>query len=130
MQRHLVLSSESEFGRIISGEVQYLIRFFKKRQGFLGSIKSGDLVFLKVKKEILGQFLIGKLILIEKIGEEDFPLIKTIKGLGNNLHEDFLRKAVDKNTIALIVQIDKLEQLITSPIDVPIVRKDWVILEG
>lgn len=129
MQRHLVLSTDSEFKKIISGETSYILRFFRKRQEFLSQVKSGDLVFLKVKKEILGQFLIGKLVLIEKIEDEDFSFIKNLKGLENNLHEDSYKKAADKNSIALIIQIEKLEQLITSPIDVPIVRKDWVILE-
>ena len=129
MQRHLVLTTDSEFRAIISGKIQCIIRFFKKRQEFLGRVKSGDLVFLKVKKEILGQFLIGKMVLVEKIGDEDFSFIKNLKGLENNLHEDSFKKSVDRNSIVLIAQIDKLEQLITSPIDVPQVRKDWVILE-
>lgn len=129
MQRHLVLSTKEEFERIVSGEIKYLIRFFKKRQEFLNQVKSGDLVFLKVNKEIRGQFLIKKLILGENLGDWDKVWIENIEGLITNFHKEFLDKNLAENSAIIIAQIDKLEQLITSPIELPIIRKEWAILE-
>ncbi len=129
MKKHLVLSSKDEFKEVISGERRFLIRFFRKRQEFLSQVKSGDLVFLKVGREILGQFITGKVIIVEKIEVEDLGWIKEIHGIENILENVDFEETVEKNELVLIVEIIKFEQLITSPIEVPIVRKDWVILE-
>lgn len=128
MQRHLVLSTKEEFEKIISGEIKYLIRFFKKRQEFLNQVKSGDLVFLKIKKEILGQFIVGKVVFVEKFEKKDLGWIKKIEGVDNILENRNTGEELGNNSVVLIVQIQKVEQLITSPIDMPIVRKEWVIL--
>lgn len=129
MKKHLVLSFKSEFERIVVGETKYLLRFFKKRRDFLKELQSGDLVFLKVGKEILGQFIIGKVIVVENFQEEDLDWIRKIIGEGDVLEKVNSGNFLHKNSIALIVKIEKIEQLITSPIEIPIVRKDWVILE-
>lgn len=95
----------------------------------MGEVKGGDLVFLKVGKEILGQFIIGKVIFIENFKKEDFKWITKIEGIQNILEKRDYEKDLERISIVLIIQTNKIEQLITSPIEVPIVRKDWIILE-
>lgn len=128
MQRHLVLISDVEFRDILSGESNYLIRFFKKKPDFIGEISRGDLVyFKKAKGEILGEFSVGKVVIVENLGGEDFKIVKEFT---NDFKEEDFKKKTGENTTMVIVRIEKLEQFITSPIDVPArVRKEWTVLE-
>jgi hypothetical protein len=139
MNRHLILISGSEAEEILSGKAELLIRFFKKRPDFLRELASGDLIyFRKNKGEVLGQFFIGKLIIVEKIEFGDWNWIDKVlnneSGIMNYGKELFEEKAdqselkLSTKKILLVVQIEKLEQFITSPIDTPKNRKEWVVL--
>lgn len=123
MQRHLVLISDFELKNIISGSQQYLVRFFKKRPDFLGQVGTGDLVYFRKKgDEALGQFVIGKLTVMEGADNSDWELLKNRFGF---------EKRLDMNNVILIVQITKLEQFIASPLEMPYnLRRDWLVLEN
>jgi len=127
MQRHLVLISDLEFEKILTGTERYLLRFFKKKQEFINRLNVGDIVFFKIKRgEVLGQFNVGKIVLIEKLDDGDF---KILKEFSVNLTKGEFEKKLQENNIVLVVQIDNLEQFITSPVDVPPrSRKEWVVL--
>lgn len=127
MHKHLVLTTKSEFEEIISGREIYLVRFFKKGFEFLNQLSSDDLVFLKKGKEVLGQFNVGRIIMIDGLETGDWGIFKEFLAVMGE--RDFAKK-VDENRVMVIVQIEKLEQFITSPIDMPKGRKEWVILEN
>lgn len=78
----------------------------------------------------MGQFLIGKLVIIESLEEEDWRMIEGfVKKAGKNLNEVTFKTLLASKNILLIVQIVNLEQFITSPIEMPKNRKDWVAFE-
>lgn len=130
MSKHLVLINDSELANIISGKAGYLVKFFKKRTETLGKIASGDLIYFKKKQgEILGQFEIGKLITIEKLDVGDWKLIQEVGGGMLDLRKEVFSKKLEENNILLIIQIIKLEQFITSPIEAPRGRKEWMVLD-
>jgi len=132
--KHLVLVSDPELQNIISGKQEYLLRFFKKRPDFLGEIASGDLVYFR-KKEVLGQFEIGGLMIAEKwemsessrfaLGSELWDLRYEKWGMT----KEIFKEKIEENRILVIMQVNKLEQFITSPIETPRGRKEWVVLE-
>jgi hypothetical protein len=126
MQRHLVLTTDDEFQEIISGRMTYLVRFFKKKFEFLFELSSDDLVFLKKGKEVLGQFNVGKIIMIEELEIKDLRIVNQfVMGMSE---EDFVKR-LDENRVMVIVQIEKLEQFITSPVDLPKSKKEWIVLD-
>ena len=128
MNRHLVLISDTEFKEFLSGEANYLVRFFKKKMDFLEKLSVGDLVyFKKMKGEVLGQFNVGKVVLVENLEVRDFQVLRQFsKGISREVFD----KKLDENNTMVIVGIEKLEQFITSPIDVPTrLRKEWSVLE-
>lgn len=126
MQKHLVLTTDLEFEEIISGRMTYLVRFFKKRFEFLNQLTSDDLVFLKKGKEVLGQFNVGKIVLIENFDESDF---KVLQEFSRGFSMEVFKKMALENGVMVIVQIEKLEQFITSPVDLPKSKKEWIVLD-
>ena len=119
----MVLVSESELKGIFLGQ-EYLVKFFRKRTEELNRIMVGDLVYFKKSRgEILGQFEIGKLIIVQSINLEDKRILESL-----DIKDDY-KLDFEKNQVLLIVQISKLEQLIASPIEIPKGRKEWVVLE-
>lgn len=122
MTRYLVLTTEEEFKDIISGENKYLMMFFKKRVDSGGKLAVGDVIFLKKNKEVVGQFEVGRLIFIENLEFGVWNLVREIVGMKKEVFEEKARE----NSILVAVRIDKLEQLITSPIEIPKGRKEWV----
>jgi len=131
MKKHLVLISASEAEEILSGKSEYLLRFFRKRPDFFKVLASGDLIYFRKKgSEVLGQFLVGKLLVVEGIGKGDWEWIeKVISDQWKGKREEFIEKANENSTL-VIIQIEELEQFITSPIDVPKnSRKEWIVLD-
>ena len=127
MNRHLVLTTSLEFENIISGKQSFLIRFFKKRFEYLQSLKRGDLIYLRKKGgEIIAQFNAGKLVFTDPVQPQDYKLLKIFSG---DFSKEFFEEKLRENTIMVIIRIEKLEQFITSPIDVPNSKKDWVIID-
>ena len=130
--KHLVIFSDLQIGQLLNGQLKTDLRFFKKKSDALGKIHSGDLVFFrKARGEILGQFEIGKLIVIEKMEKGDWGFIK---GIGEKFGFDLKREEFEEIEVAdktlLIIQITKVEQFITPPIEIDKRgKKEWVVLE-
>ncbi len=127
MTKHLILITDFEYTEIISGKTEFIVRFFKKGVEIVKEIESGDIVYFRRKNgEVLGQFEIGKLILAEKFGTEDIKIFtQFIKGL----KQDNFKEMMDQKNAMIIIQIENLEQFITSPIDQPRSKKKWVVIK-
>lgn len=117
MKKYLVIVKDLELQGILSGSQQFLIRGFKKRPEFLGLVAVGDLVYFRLSKgEVLGQFVVGGVALIE----------------GVEMIEKYAEGSVqyaENMNVLLVVKVEKLEQFIASPIEVPKSRKEWVVLD-
>ena len=93
----------------------------------MSRLQKGDLIYLRKRQgEVLGQFNVGKVILIEGVENNDF---KVLKDYLKDLTKGFFEEKVYQNSIIIVVQIEKLEQFITSPINTPKSRKEWIVLE-
>lgn len=128
--RHVVVFSSGQIKDLLSGKLKFDLRFFKKRPHFLNSLSIGDIIFFRKKRgEIIGQFEAGKLIIIERIENRDWKIVKEAGGdeIGL-LEQEFAEKVLENNTL-LIIQINNLEQLITSPIEIDKrSRKEWIVV--
>lgn len=131
MNKHIILVSETESKDLILGTAGYLFRFHKRKPEFLDKLTSGNLIFFKGKKgDILGQFEVGKIIIIERVENRDWKIVEAIgeKELGVG-EEQFIEK-IRENSYLVIIQINKLEQLITSPVEIDKrSKKEWIVLE-
>lgn len=125
--RHLVRVSDFEVENIISGKDKFLIRFFKKRVEFMGNLAVGDLVYLRRGNKVLGQFVTGKIVFIEGI-DETFKL--EIESFKLYFSQDEYRDLLVKNRFLLVLQINKVEKFITSPVEIPDSRKEWIVLDN
>ncbi|MBI2593874.1 hypothetical protein HYW44_04505 [Candidatus Daviesbacteria bacterium] len=132
MVRHILTLSVSETDEIISGTKQFIFKFFKKRPVFLSNVNSGDLVYFKINKgEVLGQFEIGKLIVAQKLEAGDWNWIKEIgKPAEFGLTKSEFEEKANMDKTLVIVQIIKLEQFITPPIEIDKrSKKEWIVLD-
>lgn len=129
--KHLVIFPDMQIGQLLNGQLKMDSRFFKKKSNILGKIHSGDLVFFrKAKGEVLGQFEIGKLITIEKLEKGDWGFIKKVgEGWGFSIKQKDFEEMELKDITLLIIQITKVEQFITPPIEIDKRgKKEWVVL--
>lgn len=125
--RHLVSFNDSKIQKILKGELGFDLRFFKEKPEFLRQLSVGDKVFLRKASEVLAQFEVGKVVVIENAESQDFEIVKNFI---KHLNRVEFEKSLSKNSIIMLIQIDKLEQLITSPIEVPYnLRKEWLVLD-
>lgn len=127
MNRHRVLISEAEINGLISGKSIFLVRFYKKRPDFLFKLETGDLVYFRKKgSEILGQFEVSNLTICEKLKSTDWEMDGPISKIADTIQ--LPEKTDDYNTL-VILQINKLEQFITSPIKInKRDLRDWVVI--
>ncbi len=128
--RHAVSFSSEQIKDLLSGKLKFDIRFYKKRPEFFKSLSVGDIIFFRKKRgEIIGQFEAGKLILVERLEAGDWSWIKEAGGGKWGIDEKEFEELVNMNSIMLIIQIKNLEQLITSPLELPKgSRKEWIIV--
>lgn len=128
MSRHIATVTESEYGQLVSGTRNYLLKSFKKKPEFLEKLLSGDTVFFKKPKgDITGQFEVQKIIIIENPGSEDWDWIKRFEK--DLTREEYLEFILSFRYL-LLLKIDKLEQLITSPVETnKRSKKEWEVLE-
>lgn len=128
---HVATFSEEQIRNLLSGSLKIDFRFFSRKSDVLNKIHSGDLVFFKSRGEVLGQFEIGKLIIVEELEEADWNWIKEIgKPLNFGLTKPEFEEKVDMRKILMIVQIIKVEQFITPPIEIDKrSKKEWIILD-
>lgn len=146
--KHIVSFTDVKIQKLFSGRLNYDLRFFIKKPEFLSKLSVGDIVYFRKKQgEVLGQFSVEKLIIVENFEVRDWNWIKEINnfvipGLTRNpeqnkpgsqikfgmTQQDFEKFAYE-NSILIIIQIDKLEQFITSPIEIDKrSKKEWIVL--
>lgn len=130
MATHIVSLADAEAESLITGFKLYILKFFKKRPDFFNKLKIGDLVYFKKSKgDVLGQFEIKKLVISENINIEDWVWIKEIAEGKLGVNEKEFIDNIDTNKVILIIQINKLEQFITPPIEIDKkIKKEWVVL--
>lgn len=129
--KHLGIFTDQQIQKLFKGQLKYDFRFFSRKSDVLNKIHSGDLVFFKSRGEILGQFEIGKLIIVEELEAADWNWIKEIGKPGESglTQAEFEEKAGMDVTL-MIIQITKLEQFITSPIEIDKrSKREWIVLD-
>lgn len=128
--KHVVVFSAGDVEKLLNGELKFDLRFFKKKPGFLKELNVGDTIyFRKSRREILGEFEVGKLIIIEKPEMGDWGWIKEVGGGRWEVGEEIFKAKAQEHSVFLIIQIKKLEQLITSPVEMyKRSRKEWIVL--
>lgn len=130
--KHIVVFTQQQIEKLSNGQLKYDIRFYKKIPKFLKKLHAGDLIFFrKSRREVLGQFEIGKLIVVEKLERGDWNWIKEIGKLSKSglTKAEFEEKAGIEKTL-LVIQITKLEQFITPPIEIDKrSKKVWIVLD-
>src|SRR3989344_2729164 len=109
--KHVVSFKDFQVQKLLAVELQFDVRFYKKRPEFLNRLNISDIIFFrKYRKEVVGQFQVRKLVIIESLDTED---VKVLKSLG--IEENF-ENQLKENSVMVVIQIENLEQLITSPI--------------
>lgn len=134
MKKHLAIFTKDAIERIFAGLKTVEIRFSQKRIPPFGIANIGDLVYIKPPgQEIVGQFLIKKVISFEGLGKEEWQMFKQNYGqklsFGSQtkMQEFFEKRKLAK--FATLIFMDQVEQFITSPIKIK--KSDlrgWMIL--
>lgn len=135
MSKHIAIFSGNVISQIFSGKKTIESRFSQKRIAPFGVINVGDLVYIKPSGgDIVGQFLVKKVISIEGLEGSDWELIQKNYGkkisLGSDLENENFFKKHKSAKFATIIFISNVEQFITSPIK--FTKKDlrgWVVLK-
>lgn len=107
--------------QILSGEIQVELRHSNNKLSPFLEIESGDIVYIKPPgEEIIGQFLVKKVIFTDNLDDKDLELFK----------KNYTLEPIKKNyKFVTIIFIDQVEQFITSPIKFNKRNsKNWVIL--
>ncbi len=133
--KHIAILSDSAIKQIFSGKKTIETRFSQKRIIPYGTVNIGDLVYLKPPgKDLVGQFIVKKVIYIEGLEASDWDNIKKAYGkkltLGSLEQDDKFFKIHENAKFATIIFISNVEQFIVSPIK--FTKKDlrgWVILK-
>lgn len=135
MKKHLAIFSPEVIVQIFSGEKTIETRFSKRKIAPFGVVQIGDLVYIKPSgKDIVGQFMVKKVISFEGLDSNDWQVIIEKYGrqivLGSKEDQAQFLKSKQDAKYGTLIFIDKIEQFITSPIK--ITKKDqrgWVVLE-
>lgn len=127
--KHVVVFTQDQIRKLLEGQLKYYFHFFKKKPEFLNKLSVGNIVyFRKSRGDILGQFEVGKIIIIEGLENRDWKVVKELETEGMT-EEDFKEK-INQNSILIIIQITNLEQFITSPIEIDKrSKKEWITLD-
>lgn len=135
MKKHLAVFSKTAIKQIFSGKRGVEIRFSLRRVPPFETISVGDLVYIKPPGEdIVGRFLVKKVIFIEGVEVEDQEWISTFFNRRTSLKDKTSNQKYfsrHKNAkYASLIFFDAVEQFIVSPIKIP--KKDsrgWIVLE-
>lgn len=123
MKKHLAIFTKEEIKKIFSGKKNIDIRLSQKRISPFGRVNIGDIVYIKPPgEEVVGQFIVKKVISFEGLEIEDWKVLKS----GYGVKDAFSLK---NPKFATLIFIDQVEQFITSPIKLE--KKDlrgWVVL--
>lgn len=134
MRKHLAIFSKPAIDQIFSGQKTVETRFSQKKIAPFGQIGIGDIVYIKPPgADILGQFMVKKVVFFEGIGDEEWSLIKTRWGkllsLGSKEEDEKYFKNHSLAKFGSLIFIANVEQFITAPIRYK--KKDlrgWVVL--
>lgn len=132
--KHIAIFSGNTIAQIFSGKKTVELRFSQKRIAPFGSVSIGDTIFMKPPgHDIVGQFIVKKVISIEGLEPVDWKMISTTFGklisLGSAQDNANFFKQHKTAKFATIIFISNVEQFITSPLKIS--KKDlrgWMIL--
>ena len=135
VRKHLAIFTKSAALEVLEGRKTIETRFSLKKIAPFGRVSVGDIVYIKISGgDIIGQFWIAKVIYFEGLDQKDWELIKNNFGdrlsLGSDLENQkfFTQKSASK--FGTLIFIDKVEQLITSPIKfIKHDQRGWVVLD-
>lgn len=123
-KKHLAIFSKDHIKDIFSGKKNIELRMSNKKIAPFGKVSIGDLVYIKPPGEdIVGQFIVKKVISIEGLEEEDWKLIDT------RYSKKMSGEKKSSAKYATIIFIDQVEQFITAPVKIK--KSDlrgWVVL--
>jgi|SRR3989344_1535521 len=121
MRKHIAVFKKIEIEKLLGGEKTSDLRSSKKKIDPYLQLSKGDLVYIKEDRgEVIGQFIVKKAIFFEGVDQETITLLKEKYGL----------EVKESNQYLTLIFIEKLEQFITSPIEIDKRnKKPWIILE-
>ncbi len=134
MKKHLAIFTKEAVQRIFEGGKTVESRFSKHKIVPFGSVEIGDLVYIKpAGGEIIGQFLVKKVISFAGLDQENWQLIRQNYGelisLGSRELDDQFFDVHKNAKFGTLIFIGQVEQFLTAPIK--ITKKDlrgWVVL--
>ncbi len=122
--KHLAIFRKDILEQILAGQKKVESRFSQHKIAPFGKVSMGDIVYIKPPgEEIKGQFRVKKVIYFDGLTKEDVELIKSEWDL------DLWVNGSTPNYATLIF-IDRVEQFITSPLQIK--KKDlrgWMVLD-
>lgn len=136
MKKHLAIFTKEGVNQIFLGNKTIETRFSKKRIPPFGEVSVGDVVYIKPSGEdIVGQFVVKKVISIEGMTKEDFVELRSKYGpqisFGNQKLDNAYFKERAEDSFCTILFMEQVEQFLTSPIKpVKKDRRGWMVLEN
>jgi hypothetical protein len=129
--KHVISYPEAKMQKLLNGRLRYDFHFFKKKSEFSANLSAGDNIFFRKKRgEVMGQFGVGKLIIIEGVDKKDWLFLKAY-GIEEEYGKEKFEENTTGNNILVIMQVVKVEQFITSPIEIDKKsKKEWIVLEN
>lgn len=130
MKKHLAIFTPDLADKILTGEKTIESRFSKTKLIPFAQIGCGDIVYIKISgKEIIGQFVVEKVIFYEGLNKSDLEKIKQDYGKQIAADESFWR---DKKTsrYASLIFIKQSTRFLVSPVKIE--KKDqrgWMVLD-
>ncbi|KKQ66055.1 MAG: hypothetical protein US86_C0007G0100 [Candidatus Daviesbacteria bacterium GW2011_GWA2_38_24] len=135
MKKHLAIFTPNAVKQILEGKKTIETRFSQKRIAPFGSLSVGDIVYIKPSgKDVVGQFVVKKILYFEGLSTEDWLMIKGYYGknlsLGSGEADEQYFKSKELARFGTIIYIGRVEQFITSPISIQKSdQRGWVVLE-
>lgn len=124
MKKHLAIFSKEHTEDLFKGKKEIEVRVSQKRIPPYGAVNVGDLVYIKPSgSDVIGQFIIKKVISFEAPDKKDWGVIEDIYG------QKVDKKTKDKAKFVTLIFMDQIEKFITSPIKLK--KGDsraWVVL--
>lgn len=134
MKRHLAIFTPAVAQQILNGKKSIESRFSKHKIPPFGAVEVGDWVLIKSSGDILGQFMIQKVIYFSGLESEDWKLIKDHYGkqlsLGAEEMDGQFFKSKADSRFGTLIFIGRVERFLTSPIKINKKdRRGWVVLD-
>lgn len=130
MKKHIAIFTPDLAEKILSGEKTVDSRFSRSKIIPFGQVSSGDIVYIKPSgKEIIGQFIVRKVIFYDGLTKEDIMEIKKEYGQKISANETFWQEKL-ASKYATLIFVEQANRFLTSPIKYP--KKDlrgWLIID-